>query len=654
MNQLSMAILSTRKLESKMKALTDAWENFISGNSSEQDMRSVILGSWKRCQEFGVNPKQQQTTLSLSDTELTDLLKTSTLYQTAKPIMDKLTEQLIDTGYLITLTDSQGRIIYLRGERRVLSEGEKMNFVQGADWSEHAAGTNAIGTSIVTKKPVQIFSAEHFCQGCHQWICSSAPILDPLTGQVIGVLDLTGLWYEAQPHSLGLVASHALHIQQLLAQNRREWDHCLLERYHQASLRWPNDTIVLMDARFQVRKRNREFFQNWNLNQPDWLQRAEWKPLKDELISLATRDVSNADICIHPLQARAYIERISLNGQPIGFLVVLRQQYTALPKPLYGWRDLLGESPEFRKIIQKCQTVSEVNVNVLITGESGTGKEKVARAIHNNSSRSRQPFVAINCGAIPKELIASELFGYEPGTFTGGNLKGKKGKFEEANLGTIFLDEIGEMPLDLQVHLLRVLQEKEVVRLGSSKPIPVDVRIIAATNRDLKDMVAKGNFRSDLYFRLNTVSIHLPPLRERKDDILLLARHFLEVYSRKYDKPQRPFSSEALAFFRNYSWPGNIRELQNVVEHAVLFATSDEIVMDDLPQYLTQQPKPCDAEPTPALSHLSLIEQEEKKMLERLLLTHRGNLSEIARECKIARTTLYRKLRKYQLMQPSR
>lgn len=661
MKQSHMAVLSTRKLENKMKQLAQSWENFISGHSSQDHMRNTVLGSWKRCQEFGVNPKQKQTTLSLSDDELHDLLQRSKLYSAAKPFIDKLSGQIMETGYLITLSDNKGRIIYLQGERHVRREGELMNFVPGADWSEHAAGTNAIGTSITTRMPVQIFSAEHFCQGCHPWICSSAPIIDPLTDELMGVLDLTGLWYEAQPHSLGLVTSSALFIQQHLAQTHRERERHLLERFHQASVRWPQDTVVLLGTRFNVLNRNRGCFLHWNLDKPEWLHACEWKPLLDELNSPSPQNAPPNEIDLYQLHARAYVERIILDEQLIGFLVVLQHHDTrrqpsvtlATTQPPDEWQEILGESPEIRHVIEKCRMISDVNVTLLLTGESGTGKEKLARAVHK-SSRGTKPFVAINCGAIPKDLIASDLFGYEPGTFTGGTPRGKKGKFEEADGGTMFLDEIGEMPLDLQVHLLRVLQEKEVVRLGSSKPIPVDVRIIAATNRDLKTMVAEGKFRSDLYYRLNTVSIHLPSLRERKEDIPLLAQHYLDLFSRKYTKPVRSISSETLSFLFHYHWPGNIRELQNAIEHAVLFTDSAEIAIEDLPPFLVSQLKHSDGATPPAATTLSPVEQEEKKILEHLLLTHQGNLSVVARECKIARTTLYRRLRKYQLKEPAR
>lgn len=282
-----------------------------------------------------------------------------------------------------------------------------------------------------------------------------------------------------------------------------------------------------------------------------------------------------------------------------------------------------------------------------LDGESGTGKEVIAQTIHEASHRKNQPFIAINCGAIQKELIGSELFGYERGSFTGARKDGKKGKFEEANGGTLFLDEIGEMPIDLQVHLLRVLQEKEVTRIGSSKPIPVNVRIIAATNKDLHKLIQQGQFRDDLFFRLNVVTVNFPPLRERKEDIPLLADYFLKQFAEKYEKQSLSFAKETLEFLNNYRWPGNIRELQNALEHAVIFSDTSIINLVNLPSYLLEN------RVEEALSEqddeFSLIEQEEKKILLQLLNETNWNVSAVAKRMNIARSTLYRKLKKYEI-----
>ncbi|MDF2903161.1 MAG: transcriptional activator of acetoin/glycerol metabolism, partial [Bacillus sp. (in: firmicutes)] len=313
------------------------------------------------------------------------------------------------------------------------------------------------------------------------------------------------------------------------------------------------------------------------------------------------------------------------------------------------WQDVIGASEGFLDALYKCQKAALSNVPILLLGESGTGKEKIAQSIHKSSHRCDQPFLAINCGAIQKELIGSELFGYERGAFTGASKEGKKGKFEEAHGGTLFLDEIGEMPLELQVHLLRVLQEKEITRIGSSRPISVNVRIIAATNKNLYDLCNKGLFREDLFFRLNVVSVNIPPLRERKDDLTLIIEYFLKQFTKKYGKELLTLSEDIHQYFLEYSWPGNIRELQNVLEHAVIFSDSSLITFEDLPAYLIEYG--ISNSSTNQKPKLSLIHDEEQKVLIRLLEETNWNLSAVAKRLNIARSTLYRRLKKYQLVQ---
>jgi transcriptional regulator with PAS, ATPase and Fis domain len=348
------------------------------------------------------------------------------------------------------------------------------------------------------------------------------------------------------------------------------------------------------------------------------------------------------------------IEPIHYFGSIAGYIIIFKEkklEISAAPRQKEParppWHDMIGASISFISAINKCYKAAPSNVPILLMGESGTGKEKIAKSIHRSSQRADRPFLAINCGAIPKELIGSELFGYEKGAFTGASKDGKKGKFEEANGGTLFLDEIGEMPLDLQVHLLRVLQEKEITRLGSSKPIPVNVRIIAATNKNLFDLCKKGLFREDLLFRLNVVTVNIPPLRDRENDVFLVADYFLRQFSQKYNKENLRFSEETLNFFRGYAWPGNIRELQNVLEHAVLFCESQEIGLEDLPSYLFNGK--MERTGTNLQVGLSPIDEEERKVLVRLLQETGWNLSAVAKKLNIARSTLYRKLKKYNL-----
>jgi DNA-binding NtrC family response regulator len=256
------------------------------------------------------------------------------------------------------------------------------------------------------------------------------------------------------------------------------------------------------------------------------------------------------------------------------------------PAPVTAVPGLVGESPQLKTTIDQIRTVAPGDTSVFITGESGTGKEVVAKAIHQLSSRAKKPLITVNCGALPQTLVESELFGYEKGAFTGANQR-HTGKFEQANGGTIFLDEIGELPLEMQVKLLRVLQEKEIERLGSSQTIKVDIRIIAATNRNLEKEVAEGRFRLDLYYRLNVFPIELAPLRTRKKDIPLLAQHFLQLYSVQNEKLISNIDADTMEQFLQYAWPGNIREMQHLIERNVLFANGDTLKVD-LPKQVSK------------------------------------------------------------------
>lgn len=320
-------------------------------------------------------------------------------------------------------------------------------------------------------------------------------------------------------------------------------------------------------------------------------------------------------------------------------------------------RDLIGSNERFLRTVQLAASAASIDANVLILGESGTGKELFARAIHNESSRKNKPFVAINCGSVSRELINAELFGYTEGSFTGAKKGGNPGKFEVANGGTLFLDEIGDMPLELQATLLRVLQEREVVRIGGHQPIPVDVRIIAATNKNLNEEIAyKGSFRSDLYYRLNVFTIELIPLRERMDDIPELTNYFIAQLNATSGLAPKAITDQTVQSFLQYGWPGNIRELKNIVERAFYLSGNSPLIT---PSHLPSQILHCgegsspDNVPGKNTAHNNLVnikrisKQLEQQNLTDLLLQYRGNLSKVAKQLGISRTTLYRRLKEY-------
>lgn len=308
--------------------------------------------------------------------------------------------------------------------------------------------------------------------------------------------------------------------------------------------------------------------------------------------------------------------------------------------------NIIGSDTKFREIVKECLKVAKTDIPVLLTGETGTGKEVMAKALHTNSLRCDKPFVSINCAAIPFELLESELFGYMDGAFTGAKMGGKKGKFQLANGGTIFLDEIGDMPSSMQAKLLRVLQEKEIEPLGSEKSIPLDVRVVAATRQDLEAKMKDGSFREDLYYRLSVFNIHIPPLRERGGDSLELAEFFLDELNHKY-KTYKTFSKAVKAYFLKYQWPGNVREVNNVVQSAYAISTENIIDINDIPARMLQQEKPAINLDKNKKSLGQMVDDYEKEVILELLKKHKGNCLEAAKEAGIHKSNFYRKLQKY-------
>ncbi len=307
----------------------------------------------------------------------------------------------------------------------------------------------------------------------------------------------------------------------------------------------------------------------------------------------------------------------------------------------FGLDNMIGASPKMRRVFDMVRRVAKSSATVLLQGPNGTGKDMVAHAIHNHSVRANGPFIAVNCGAIPHSLIESELFGHEKGSFTGAVTQ-HIGSFESANHGTIFLDEIGELPLDMQVKLLRVLENRSFTRVGGNQEVQVDIRVVAATNRDLKTMVEAGTFREDLFYRLNVVDITLPALKERPEDIPLLVARFIKELSEKNGLPARGITPAAMHLLEGYDWPGNVRELRNTIERMVVLAPGDQIDVDDVPESI--QP----SAPLPPSPASGTIGENEKAQILSMVKTCNGNLSKAARQLGISRRTIYRKLEQYQ------
>ncbi|MTI81118.1 MAG: PAS domain-containing protein [Firmicutes bacterium] len=368
------------------------------------------------------------------------------------------------------------------------------------------------------------------------------------------------------------------------------------------------------------------------------------QPCKDTHVLISAKPVKMGDDSIGGVSVeRDITEVVQLNKElnhASSQVEELQSQINRITGGRNPFARIKGHHQQLTNLINMAKKVAKTNASVLIRGESGTGKELFARAIHDASSRVDKPFVVVNCAAIPPTLFESEVFGYESGAFTGADRRGKEGYFEKANKGTLFLDEVAELPPDLQVKLLRVLQDQKFYRVGSSKPVEVDVRIISATHRNLEGMLSKELFREDLYYRLNVVTLEVPPLRERREDIPELVYQFTQEYSQLYDKHISSLEPEVMALLLGYPWPGNIREMKNVIERMVILADNDVVTEECVPQTLTQQSK----DELHQSGLVSVTEQTERELIQSTLEQTKGNRSKAARMLGIPRSTLYYKM----------
>lgn len=384
------------------------------------------------------------------------------------------------------------------------------------------------------------------------------------------------------------------------------------------------------------------------------------KKLKADLPVIMMSAFGNVDTAIEAMKKGAYdyvskpfkADEILLRLQRLSAQENLVHENENLKRVLHqqtNFNNIIARSPRMLDIFDTIRKIADYRTTVLITGESGSGKELIARAIHFNSPRANKPFVAINCSAIPDTLLESELFGYVKGAFTGAN-KDKKGLFEEANGGTLFLDEVGDLPVPLQVKLLRVIQEEEIRRVGSSTTQKVDVRLITATLKDLSHEMKAGNFREDLYYRLNVLPIHIPPLRERKEDIPLLVEHFLQKFSKEMAKDVKSVLPEALQQLTDYSWPGNVRELENTIERAMVLEVSDHLTPENLPDVVrNQEVNPAIKAAANELSIKKMMTIMEQELIKKALEKTNGNRTWAAKLLEISHRALLYKIKRYGL-----
>lgn len=641
-------------------SLKAAWENVcLRGAPPQHDVRPGILKSWLQCRRIGVDPLSKTSPLPLLSKEELDSLmaKNRLLIDACMPVIEMVEISVRETGFVITLTEKQGYVLLFRGAGDILKMAEGNYFMPGCLRTNEHAGTNAIGLCLKEGVPIQLTGAEHYKQPFHGWTCSAAPVHDS-QNRILGVINLSGQSMRSHKHTLALVTAAA----ETISTQLREKD--LIEEKQSLNLMLTtifdsiSDGVIAVDNRLKILNMNRSAAQMLDVKVEAGvgMNMDGLAVDNDHLIkTLRSRNfLASEATFFNPRDETSYLCRIDPvlkpNGDKSGAILTLtrKRQIINIAKRIGGnyakfdFADIKGRNPELLRQIGMAKVAAKTNSRVLITGESGTGKELFAQAIHNFSKRRKEPFVAISCAAIPRDLIESEFFGYRGGAFTGARREGMVGKFELANLGTLFLDEISGLPWELQGKLLRSLQQGEIIRLGDSQPIPVDVRVIAASNSDLASEVENHNFREDLYYRLNVIEIVIPPLRHRIDDLPLLIDHIAERQSKEMGNKKPTISDEVLSKLKSYSWPGNIRELENCIERAMIICQGNKIEASYLPERIR---KSAGFVESPAFA--KSLNQGFREMIETSLKRCGGNISSAARELKISRSTLYRKMKDF-------
>ncbi|MDQ0246067.1 transcriptional regulator of acetoin/glycerol metabolism [Bacillus fengqiuensis] len=617
----------------------NTWKRFVNEGILESSrLNKRIMESWYRCKQEDVNPYLSQGQHVLGNKALAVQKEKNSLFlDAALSPLEKVKEVIEESKMMALLVDPEGYVLSLTGNKGVLHDARRINFVEGVRWTEEEVGTNAIGTALQTGEAVMISGTEHYSVASHHWSCSAAPIHSD-DGKLLGIIDVSCPVDSTHPFMLGMVASLAHTIERELSvrahKHKMELIHkCIDFIETNQPLIVCDDQKMVVSSSKSVRQRIPDIV---GMKVNELLQYGFRIETETPIFSDDHKNLIG--MCVHLSE-----EMLRKPGEP--FLSFFS------PKSFY-FEGEAGTSQTFQRTLNDMKRVAPTDASVYILGETGTGKELIAKAIHENSSRKDGPFIALNCGAIPKDLMESELFGYVEGAFTGAKRQGYKGKFEQANNGTLFLDEIGEIPPSMQVALLRVLQERKVIPVGGTKEIPLNIRIITATHRDLLQLVNEGTFRQDLYYRLHVYPMYVPPLRERKEDIPHLVRYFCEKNNWTIKGLDECFDR-----LLEYEWPGNIRELFNVLERLQIVSPNGWINPSQISELLPELnaghslpgPSVPERERTDHSPQLTFREKIQKDMMMEALQKTKGNVSLAAKLLDIPRSTFYKRLQKFNL-----
>ncbi len=639
-----------------------SWEHFLAVRELPvASVRDPIGHSWRRCIGAEVDHRRYRAPTPLFG-DAFETIRTGCLelIDASTPVMASARHFLQETGTVMVLADPAGMILSLEGDTSLRGATEDIHLTPGANWSEFTCGTNAIGTAIETGRPIQIHSHEHFCEGIKQWSCSASVIRDPCDGSILGAIDVSGLRRSYSRHSMALVVATAARIENRLAQIEMDLRYRLLERSMERLIPGSTDGVVVFDRHGRAIKANTDVA---ILMRDLGMGRAETGGGLNAMNFDWRRGAARPDR-LPPWFRQEWLTPVHDGAERLGAVMTIPGHHARHAKPrrispvttppetrkngaIFG--RIVGGDPLLMDAVDRVRRVAGSVAPVLLLGESGVGKEVFARSLHEASKVATGPFVALNCGGLSRDLLTSELFGYADGSFTGARKGGMSGKIEAADGGTLFLDEIGEMPLDLQPLFLRVLEEREVCRIGETRARKVDFRLVAATNRDLRREVEAGRFRLDLYYRVSVVGITVPALRERRSDIPELTEHFLTQLAEKHGTPIPRIAPAVLDRLVRHDWPGNIRELRNVIESMILTSSGPELDVHDLPADILSRIEDRFDSVGVVPGGLTAIELAERDALLMMIRACRGNLTATARRAGLAKSTVYAKIKKFGL-----
>lgn len=613
------------------------WRQFVLEGSTNINVRREILDSWNRCKQLGVSHDKEEVISHIQQSDfISRRQKNLDLINAAVPVMEEFCKRLKGEGYLLLLADKEGYLVEVIADLKSQKIADRCGIAAGARWTEENVGSTGLSIALRTRTAMTTSGNEHYCLALRVWDSSACPIF--VDGEYLGTFDVGRMGPRndlKELYTLAAAGAHAVSERYQFHKAKikeQVLSHVLTEYVHKFN---ENTGIISLD------KNGIELYKNKPAN--DFLKlfeknNCDSEPNEKKILSCFDNGSVSTEIEVNGQKFSIDSEEVLSEDKQLATVIFIHAKTNLILPNNKGNQDYFAfntKNAVFEKTIQTAIKVSKSDASILIQGESGVGKDFMARFIHNQSKRRDHPYTAINCAALPRELINTELFGYEGGSFTGAKHKGNQGKIEASNKGTIFLDEIADLPLDLQATLLRTLEEKQVVRVGGTKPIPVDVRFLAATNKNMKELVEKGEFREDLYYRLNVFNIKIPSLRERIEDLESILNTMLCKACEKAQRKSISLTPKAISIFQQHTWPGNLRELKNVIERIVYLHDEDNFDSFHAHEFLG-------------------VDQSEEKTSEREYISYilhktNGNRTEAAKEMGISRSALYRKIQKYSI-----